>query len=423
MVLYKIAIKIYFFLVRISSLTNRKAAQFIEGRKNWESKLKNNISNLNDNPKVWIHCASLGEFEQGRPLIEYLKNQFPNYKIILSFFSPSGYEAKKTYAFADLICYLPEDSKNNASRFLDISKPNVIIFVKYEFWLFFLKEIKNRKIPCFLVSGTFRKEQLFFKWYGNIFRKGLESFTHFFLQDQNSQNLLTHVGFQNSMVTGDTRFDRVIEISKMKTEFKSIEDFTKNHFVIIAGSSWEKEEDYVLKSIYALTQKEKKIKLIVAPHEINNQRINKLKKKINLILNTAEVAQFSNSNFNIHAHILIIDCIGILSQIYRYGNFAVVGGGFTSGIHNILEPLVYKIPVAIGPKYTKYNEAVKAVEIGICHPFTNEKELQKEIEFYLNKKINQTEFNSKAEEFFTSNANASKKIISFLIEKKNLYSK
>ena len=297
---------------------------------------------------VWFHCASLGEFEQGKPIIEGYKIKHPTHKILLTFFSPSGYEIRKNYDEVDWVFYLPADTKKNAKKFINIVNPIKVIFIKYEFWFNYMAECKKQNIPFYSVSSIFRKEQSFFKY--DWFAKQLNNVSHFFVQDNNSKELLQKIGFSNCTVAGDTRFDSVISNTQNAISIPLIEKFSENKTTIICGSTWPKDEALLAKYI----KENPNYKYIIAPHEMHH--ISELKKQTNaLLFSKADSTNISNSN------VLIIDSIGILSNIYKYGDLAYIGGGFGSGIHNILEAVAYGLPVVFGPNYQKFNEATELI--------------------------------------------------------------
>jgi 3-deoxy-D-manno-octulosonic-acid transferase len=355
--LYKAGIYIYSLLTHLAASFNPKARQFVKGRKNWAKKLAGKIET--NSRYIWVHCASLGEFEQGRPLIEAIKEQHPEYRIILTFFSPSGYEIRKNYPLADIVSYLPVDTPKNARKFLRIVNPEKAFFVKYEYWYFYISELKKRNIPLYQVSAIFRKNQLFFKesaW-GKWYRKMLHQFTHFFVQDENSETLLKSVGATNVTLAGDTRFDRVAAIAAASKKLPIVEKFTGDSKVIVAGSTWKPDEEMLA----AFINNSDNAKMIIAPHEVSTININRLQqllKKPAVLYSKAEINDVS-------AHqVLIIDSIGLLSSLYRYGDVAYIGGGFGVGIHNILEAATFGLPVIFGPNYQKFKEAIDLVERG-----------------------------------------------------------
>ncbi len=347
-------------------LFNKKIRLFVNGRKDVFKLLEAKISKTDT--VIWFHCASLGEFEQGRPVIEKIKSQilnpksaFYNHKILVTFFSPSGYEIRKDYALADVVCYLPLDTKQNAKKFIELVHPEIAIFVKYEFWPNLLRELKRKKVNTILISGIFRKNQSFFKWYGGWMQKSLTAFNHFFVQNKDSKTLVNRIGFTNVTLSGDTRFDRVFDITTQEIILKSIEKFKDNKPTLIAGSTWLKGEEFLVD--YINTKALENQKFIIAPHTITKSSIEKLKKSItkNTLL-FSEIESHEVQNFQV----LIIDSIGLLSKIYHYADIAYVGGGFGVGIHNILEPATFGVPVIIGPNYHKFNEAKDLVSIEAC---------------------------------------------------------
>ena len=366
--LYDLGILLYSFGAWIASFFDEKAKKFVEGRKDVFDLL---TKKMDPNAQyVWIHAASLGEFEQGRPIIEKLRITNPEYKILLTFFSPSGYEVRKNYEGADVVCYLPMDTSWNVKRFLSIVHPSYAIFIKYEFWMNYLSYLKKNGVPTYIVSAIFRKSQAFFKWYGRWYCTILKNFTHLFVQNQESKDLLASVGIHNVSLAGDTRFDRVADIAAKSKQLPIIESFVGESKVFIAGSSWPKDEDILIPYI----NEHPEIKFIIAPHEIHSEHIDsitaKLKRPYVLYTSTNEAEAKS-------AECIIINCFGLLSSIYRYGQVAYIGGGFGVGIHNILEASVYGIPVLFGPNYHKFKEAVDMIERGGAYSISNATEFAK----------------------------------------------
>ena len=348
---YTIALKAYYLIISIFALFNLKAKQWIDGRKNLLNRLKDEI--VPGEPVAWFHCASLGEFEQGRPVIEAYKKKYTDHKILLTFFSPSGYEIRKNYEFADYVYYLPIDTPRNAKQFIDIVNPRIVFFIKYEFWQCFIQEIGRREIPLYLVSGIFRKNQHFFRWYGKNARRMLNNFTHFFVQNKNSHDLLNSIELNNVSISGDTRFDRVFAIAQKAKELPLVEKFKNNSKIIIAGSSWKPDEEIII----GFFNQNSRYKLIIAPHEIHSDNISRI---INAFTAKTNVLKYSDANeTNIEkADVLIIDSIGMLSSLYKYGDIAYIGGGFGKGIHNTLEAATFGLPVIFGPNYQKFQEAL-----------------------------------------------------------------
>jgi len=349
---YNILIYITTFFLKGIALFNPKIKLFVDGRKTVFEILENSISNTDKT--IWIHCASLGEFEQGLPIIKELKKQYTTHKILVSFFSPSGYEVKKNSPLADVIIYLPLDTKANAKQFLNIVHPDIAIFVKYEFWPNYLSELKKRKIKTILVSGIFRENQIFFKPFGKAMRKSLLTFDHFFVQNKNSKELLNSIKITNVTVSGDTRFDRVREILTRDNQLNFIEQFKQNKIAIVYGSSWNDDEIIYLDNL----NNSKNTKHIIAPHDIKPHKISKLKSLITKsVILYSEIEGENLADYDV----LIIDTIGLLTKIYSYADIAYVGGGFKTGLHNTLEPAVFGIPVVIGPQYQKFQEAIDLV--------------------------------------------------------------
>ncbi len=353
---YLLGMWVYGLCVRLASLFNEKARLLCAGRSETWRKLS---GFNNQGGTIWVHAASLGEFEQGRPLIEAIKKKHPDQKVVLSFYSPSGYEVRKNYAMADLVCYLPADGPANAKRFIDAINPTAVYFVKYEFWHFFLKEVKKRGIPLYGISMIFRKQQPFFSTWGDWFRNMLTFFTHIYVQDKVSAELLKGIGVENCSVVGDTRFDRVRQIADSAKEVDSVKAFVSGaHQVIVAGSTWPPDEDILLSFI---NRQDVDAKLVIAPHEIDKQRVDSLCAKLRVPYVRFTDAQGADLA---SAKVFVVNTIGILSSIYRYGSVTYVGGGFGVGIHNTLEPAIYGLPVIFGPNHLKFKEAVDLIDCG-----------------------------------------------------------
>ena len=366
-VLYNISAYLFLVAIHFATLFNAKARLWVKGRKSIFKKLEQTLSNTEN--IVWFHCASLGEFEQGKPIIKAYKQKHPTHKILLTFFSPSGYEIRKNTPLADFIFYLPSDTKANAKRFIQLVNPIKVIFIKYEFWFNYMAECKKQNIPFYSVSSIFRKEQAFFKY--KWFTKQLSNVTHFFVQNKISADLLKSIGFSNTTISGDSRFDSVLETTKNPKQFPLIEDFCKCKPTIICGSTWPKDEILLAKYIKENPQ----YNYIIAPHELHY--ISKLQKQTNALLFSKSTEQ------NIFtSNVLIIDSIGILSHIYSYGSIAYIGGGFDSGIHNILEAVTFGLPVIFGPNYKKFNEANELIALGGVVSIANYQELNLAIKHY-----------------------------------------
>jgi len=352
--LYHIVIHVYYFLVLVASAFNPKARLWIKGRMGWKKKLNN--WNSSGKPVIWFHAASLGEFEQGRPLIDRIKENRSDCSILLTFYSPSGFEIRKNYPGADLVMYLPLDTSYNARRFIKLVNPIAAIFIKYEFWHFFLKELKNTNRPVFLISAIFRPGQPFFKWYGRWFRKNLEFIDFFFVQDKDSAVLLNQAGLSNCRISGDTRFDRVKDLAETAKNIEIARMFSADHTCLVAGSTWPGDEEFLARYI---NESDTGMRYIIAPHEITASHIHQLTSLL-----TKEYVLFStiaSGTEYMNKQVLIIDNIGMLSSLYRYSKIAYIGGGFGRGIHNILEAATYGIPVIFGPNFNKFREARELV--------------------------------------------------------------
>ena len=351
--LYNLIVQIAWFLLRIVAVFNSKIKLFVLGRKETFSILKNTISKKD--AIIWMHVASLGEFEQGLPIIEKLKLQYPSYKILVTFFSPSGYEVKKNTKTADIVTYLPLDTKKNAHEFVSLVNPKIALFIKYEIWPNLLRELQEKEIPTVLASAIFKKEQIYFKRHGKFMRQALSTFTHFFVQDENSKELLKTIHIQNVTISGDTRLDRVSEILDRDNTLAIMDTFLKDELCIVAGSTWP--EDEVILIDYINTSP-KGIKYVIAPHTIKSEKIMGLASSI---LKKAVLFSKIDKNTLANQEVLIIDNIGMLTKIYSYASIAYVGGGFATGLHNTLEPAVFGIPVIIGPNYKGFKEAEELV--------------------------------------------------------------
>ena len=369
---------------------------------------------------IWVHCASLGEFEQGRPIIERLKIDYPNYKLVLTFFSPSGYEVRKNYEKADWVFYLPMDSAQNASTFLEIVNPSLVIFVKYEFWYYYLKEINRKKIPLLLISALFRENSIFFKWYGGLQRKMLTFFDHLFVQNESSYKMLASPGLDvKTTVAGDTRFDRVIQIAENFSPIPAVEKFIgqgkKN---IVAGSTWPADEELLQKSITSI--KDPSLQLIIAPHEINKEHITQLQQLFSDAILFSQLTADNQKASPITANVLIIDNIGMLSRLYRYATISYIGGGFGKGIHNTLEAAVFGNPVLFGPNYKKFNEAIELLMAGGAISINDAKECVTAIDTFIHDDIAYNKACEKSKEYVYANKGATEKILNYIQEKRLL---
>jgi 3-deoxy-D-manno-octulosonic-acid transferase len=372
--IYNIGIVGYGLLIRIASLFNAKAKLFVSGRKNNFDLLRKKIDPTQR--PIWFHFASLGEFEQGRPVLEQLKLRYPNQKLVVTFFSPSGYEIRKNYPLADVF-YLPLDTAPNSKKFIALVNPRLAIFTKYEFWYHYFKTLHEQQIPLYLISGIFRPEQAFFKWYGGFYRNLLKYVTHFFVQNEQSAALLKSIGIDEVSLSGDTRFDRVYENAQSLKQLPIIAAFCGNSNVFIAGSTWPADEELLVD----LAKKYPEWKFIVAPHEVDEGHINSIVK-----LFSSDGVRFSTlkeQTSNAKHQTLIIDNIGMLSSLYQYGKVAYIGGGFGVGIHNTLEAAAFGLPVIFGPNYQKFQEAKDLIEIGAARSISNASELAESFEYFI----------------------------------------
>jgi 3-deoxy-D-manno-octulosonic-acid transferase len=416
--IYHLFLIIYKAGISLVSIWNPKAKLWIQGRKNVFEKLQNltDIFEKKSLPVIWMHAASLGEFEQGRPVLQKIRNEFTDVNIVITFFSPSGFEiAKKNKEFKNIF-YLPMDSKINAKKWLNILKPDLVLWVKYEYWYFYLQEIKSRNIPLLMISGVYRSNQIFFRWYGTFYKKMLSSFTYFFLQNKNSKEQLEKIiPAKKITVAGDTRCDRVIDIAENFIEIPGIREFCNESKVIVMGSTWEEDETEWIH----FARQHPEIKFIIAPHEIDAENIADVKKEFEGSVFysewVSEVSAINDEALGREFHCLIIDNIGMLSRLYYYATITYVGGGFgDDGLHNILEAAVYGKPVIFGPEHEKNFEAQELINCGGAISIENAIELEKMINQLLK---NETELSSRsvaAKKYVYKNAGASDKVISFI---------
>lgn len=402
---YNIFIALYRTIIAIFALGNKKARAWIEGRKNLFAELDQKLAP--SDRIIWMHCASAGELEQGKPVLEQLKTQYPQYKLLVTFFSPSGYEVGKKYKAADLIAYLPLDTKANAVRFLDLVKPELAIFVKYEYWYHHLKTAAERHIPLLLVSAIFRKNQPFFKSYGDFYRSILGFYNRIFVQDSESQQLLESINISNCIVSGDTRFDRVAAIAANFSELALIKRFVQDDRILVAGSTWPDDEQLLADFYHSYTGK---LKLIIAPHEINKAHIDHL---FSLFPNAIAYSQLEQS-FK-EASVLIIDNVGMLSRLYRYATLTYIGGGFNkSGIHNTLEAAVWGKPVLFGPNYQKFKEARDLVDRKAGFSISNAEELKRIATELLRDEVLLQQSSTIARSYVEENRGATQKIMDYI---------
>ncbi len=395
-------------LLKILALFSPKLNLFVEGRKSVFETLADKIQT--SDKTIWFHAASLGEYEQGLPVIEAIKQHYPNHKIVLTFFSPSGYEVRKNNTIADVTVYLPLDTISNAKQFLDLVHPEKAFFIKYEFWPNYLKELKKRSISTYLISGIFREKQLFFKWYGGFYRKALKTFTYFFVQNENSKKLLQSIGFENVKISGDTRFDRVVAILEKDNTLDFIEQFKNNQTTIVIGSSWPKDEDLLVNYI---NKSSENVKFIIAPHNINHNQILNLKTQISK--KTILFSEKNNVDVSNYA-VFVIDTIGILTKIYSYADIAYVGGGFGNpGVHNLLEPATFGIPVVIGPNYSHFSEAIALVNLEGCLTIQNQTQLNEAFDLLLQNEDERLEKGHICNTFVQMNKGATQTIMSHIV--------
>lgn len=406
--IYNLLIHLSSFGLRIAALFNKKMNLFVAGRKDVFKILEQNIK---ENDKtIWFHCASLGEFEQGVPVIEEVKKLKSNHKIVVSFFSSSGYEIKKNTPLADVVVYLPLDTPQNAKKFLELIHPSLSIFVKYEFWPNYLLELKNRNIPILLVSGVFRENQIFFKPYGGFMRKALKSIDHFFLQEKNSVKLLNSIGFKNTTLSGDTRFDRVSHQIETDNTLRFAKEFKDNSICIVCGSTWPEDEAVLLNYINSTPQN---VKFIIAPHQMDSNKIAAFTEKI---ITQKVVLHSQKDEVNLAEYsVLIIDCIGLLTKLYSYADIAYVGGAMgNTGLHNILEPATFGVPIVIGKNYDNFPEASQLRQLAGLFTVSNSLECAN----ILDKLVIDNNFRRStgmiAEHFVNHNTGASKKIMDFI---------
>ncbi len=403
--MYSFVIYAYLLAVKIVSLFDKKVRLMVKGHAQVFRILRQQIKD--DEKYIWFHAASLGEFEQGRPLIERIRKQYPQYKILLTFFSPSGYEVRKNYQGADVICYLPFDTPTNVHRFMKLAHPCMAFFIKYEFWQNYLKALQHRHIPVYSVSSIFRKEQVFFRWYGGRYYKVLTRFTHLFVQNEVSQQLLATLNIHNVTVVGDTRFDRVVEIMQQAKQLPLVEAFKQDHLVFVAGSSWPPDEEIFIDYF----NRHPELKLIIAPHVIGENHLTEIIGRLKRPY--VRYTQATEENVK-QADCLIIDCFGLLSSIYRYGEIAYVGGGFGVGIHNVLEAAVFGIPVMFGPNNKRFQEAQQLLQLQGSFEIQGTDDFNALMDKFLTNTDFRLETGRKAGHYVNGNAGAADKVMSMV---------
>lgn len=395
-------------LLKIITLFSPKMKLFVEGRKAVFQTLENKIQATDKT--IWFHAASLGEYEQGLPVIEAIKQQYPNHKIVVTFFSPSGYEVRKNNNLADVTVYLPLDTISNAKQFLRIVHPEMAFFIKYEYWPNYLNELKKKQIKTYLISGILRENQAFFKWYGGFYRNALKTFDYFFVQNESSKTLLQSIGFNNVKVSGDTRFDRVVSILERDNSLDFIAQFKADKTTIVIGSSWPKDEELLIDYI---NNSAENVKFIIAPHNIKLEQIQELKKAITkktILFSEKDTVDVSNYS------VFVIDTIGILTKIYSYADIAYVGGGFGNpGVHNILEPATFGVPVVIGPNYAHFAEATALVNMEGCISIQNQTQLNEVFDLLLQNEDERLEKGHICSTFVQMNKGATQAIMGYIL--------
>ena len=405
---YNLVVVLASQLLKFVALFSPKMKLFVDGRKSVFQTLDNKIQS--SDKTIWFHAASLGEYEQGLPVIEAIKQQFPSHKIVVTFFSPSGYEVRKNNTVADVTVYLPLDTISNAKQFISLVHPEMAFFIKYEYWPNYLNELKKQQIKTYLISGILRENQAFFKWYGGFYRNALQTFDYFFVQNESSKKLLQSIGFNNVKVSGDTRFDRVVSILERDNSLDFIEQFKNNKTTIVIGSSWPKDESLLVNYI---NQSSDDVKFIIAPHNIKSEQIQELKNSI-----TKKVILFSEKdNVNLSdSNVFIIDTIGILTKIYSYADIAYVGGGFGNpGVHNILEPATFGVPVVIGPNYSHFAEATALVNMEGCISIQNQIQLNEAFDLLLRNEDERLEKGHICSTFVQMNKGATQTIMNHIL--------
>ncbi|MFA6813078.1 MAG: glycosyltransferase N-terminal domain-containing protein [Bacteroidaceae bacterium] len=402
---YNLCIGLYDLLVHLDAPFSRKPRKMMKGHWIVYELLRQQVEP--DAQYIWFHAASLGEFEQGRPMIEQIRSKYPEYKILLTFFSPSGYEVRNDYRGADIVCYLPFDKPRNVKKFLSIVKPCMAFFIKYEFWMNYLEQLHEMRIPVYSISSIFDRHQIFFKWYGIQYRKILQVFDYLFVQNEASKRYLAKIGVTRVSVAGDTRFDRVLQIRSQAKDLPLVGIFKGNYKTLVAGSSWPSDEDLFIDYFNSHPD----IKLIIAPHVTDENHLVQIVSK----LKRSSIRYSRADEKNVaQADCLIIDCYGLLSSIYRYGEISYVGGGFGAGIHNTLEAAVYGIPVIFGPKYQKFMEAVQLIEAKGAFSIKNSEELNGLLDKLLSDDTFLRESGSKARFYVTEHAGATEKIMNMI---------
>jgi len=405
---YTLAIEAYSIILKLVAPINSRAREWVNGRRDLLRIIEEKVAP--GEKRIWFHCASLGEFEQGRPVIETYRKGNPDVKIVLTFFSPSGYNVRKNYQGADYIFYLPADTLLNVKRFLDAIDPVAAVFIKYEFWYHYLELLHRRNTPAILISAIFRPEQHFFRWYGGFFREMLRFFDHIFVQDKSSADLLNSIGLTNTSVSGDTRFDRVAEVVSRAETVPAAEHFAGDSPVLVAGSTWPPDEEIIARYV---REKKGTMKFIIAPHEVDSKNIGRIMKLFGA--NAVRLSEY-DSEVSRSLNILVIDRIGILSSIYRYAHICLIGGGFGKGIHNTLEAAAWGKPVLFGPNYTRFREAVDLISIKGAFSFSGYEQFAGIVDNWLTDRSSYDFASEICKSYVSDNEGATKAIIDYLVK-------
>jgi len=405
--MYSLVITVAQWLLPLTAVVSDKMQLFVSGRKKVFSLIEDKLDK--DTPTIWFHAASLGEYEQGVPVMEQIKKHYPKHQLVITFFSPSGYEIKKHNAFAKATTYLPLDTPSNARRFLDLVNPELVFFIKYEFWPNYLKQLKHQRVRTFLLSGVFRENQSFFTWYGKWMTKSLTSFEHFFLQNQTSSDALSKLGFENQEVSGDTRFDRVSHQIEIDNTLDFVQEFKGNSLCVVCGSTWPEGEEMLASFI---NSKEGAARFIIAPHEIRQDKIANLKQLLKV--KTVQFSEKEGKDLK-EFDVLILDTIGLLTKVYSYADVAYVGGAIgTTGLHNILEPATFGIPIITGVHLEKFPEAIRLRQLAGLYAVKNAEELSEVLnKLFMDKKF-RTQTGMIAGHYINSNTGATSCVMEYL---------
>lgn len=403
--LYTILIWFYGWGARLFALVDRKAKLWVAGRKGLMARIEKDLKS-NTDPIIWFHSASLGEFEQGRPLIEKLKAEKPRYKILLTFFSPSGYEIRKNYALADYVYYLPEDTVRNARRFVELVQPQLAVFIKYEFWYNYMNQLYKQGIPLIFISSIFRPSQSFFQFFGGWFLKHLDQVDHFFVQNHISKALLEEVGIEKVSITGDTRFDRVAQIAEQVNEHPLVREFKSGKTLFLGGSTWPEEEKLMAEVAKTYPQ----LKILIAPHLIDEQHMHQIERLFDKSIRYSKVTDQKLADYQV----LIIDNMGLLSSLYQYAEMAMIGGGFGAGIHNTLEAATFGMPLFIGPNYHKFQEAKDLIDLKVIQVVKTAEDLKGNILQYLNNETSRAEVSRASKHYIAQNKGATQEIFDYI---------